>query len=293
MVIGYIVWKLNFFDENTYDKISKCVIYVFNPTLMLSNVSSSEAELGISRAVIQSLVLAISLYVLMYIVGLILIRIMRLSGEDADTYHLMTIFPNVGFMGLPIITGLLGAEAAIHVIFYIVFFNVLAYSLGLKLSGLSKDCNKISDYAKKMFINPGMIAAILCLIIFFGQIRVPAVLSSTLSYMSGVVIPMTMMMMGMNIARSNFKRIFLNLRMYIFIFIRIVAIPIIAAIVLKNFDIDYFAYITFVLQLSMPVGNVIAIMIASAGRDPAECTSGVILSTVCSIVTVPLVGLFL
>ena len=102
-----------------------------------------------------------------------------------------------------------------------------------------------------------------------------------------------MMLIGMSIAKADLKKIFSNGRIYLFVLIKMVILPVSAALLIRRLPVDPMATGVFVLQLAMPVGSIVTLIAEENGADETCCTNGIVLSTLASIVTIPLVGLFL
>ena len=84
--------------------------------------------------VTENLILVAVFFVVLILLSKIFARIMGLSAAEVNCYRLMMIFPNLGFMGIPLVRSLYGEEAVIFVAFYIVGYNLLVYSYGILLA---------------------------------------------------------------------------------------------------------------------------------------------------------------
>lgn len=84
-----------------------------------------------------------------------------------------------------------------------------------------------------------------------------------------------------------------DVRMYAFILLRMVAMPVIIALLMRNMGFDPVVFGVFIVELAMPIGSVIGLFAKECGADDAYCMKGTVLSTLASIITIPFVGLFL
>ena len=150
----------------------------------------------------------------------------------------------------------------------------------------------LSDSFKRM-INPGVVAALLALLIFAMGIRMPAPVVSLCDYMGNTTIPLSMIMIGISIAKADLRSSLKDVRMYAFILLRMVALPVSAALLMRNMGFDEVVFGVFIVELSMPIGSIIGLFAKECGADDAYCMKGTVLSTLASILTIPLVGLFL
>ena len=180
-------------------------------------------------------------------------------------------------------------------------YNVIVYTYGMALARrAAREKNGMESAEKvplavslKRMINPGVVAALLALVIFAAGIRMPAPVISLCEYMGDTTIPLSMMMIGISIAKADLKSYLKDARMYAFILLRMVALPIAVALLMRNMGFDTVVFGVFIIELAMPIGSIIGLFAKECGADDAYCMKGTVLSTLASIITIPLVGLFL
>jgi hypothetical protein len=102
-----------------------------------------------------------------------------------------------------------------------------------------------------------------------------------------------MAVIGISLARTNLKPIFTQVRLYLFVVLRFILIPILISVVLRLFIKDDLLYGACVLLSAVPVGNLPLMRVEEAGGDGTVLSQGIILSTILSVVTIPIVTLFM
>lgn len=300
MLIGAFVYKKNWLGEEGAANISKLVVNVFNPILVISGVLGDTDALSNDK-IWGNIQLVLLYYVISVVFGIVLAWVLRPPKSLKSIYVLMATFSNLGFMGIPVAKSLYGNEGVVYVAFYVLLYNLLAYTYGLSLARrAAREKNGTFDAQKpdlmrslKRMINPGVVAALLALLIFATGIKMPAPVVSLCDYMGNATIPLSMMMIGISIAKADLRSYLKDARMYVFILLRMVAVPVAAALLMKNMGFDTVVFGVFIIELAMPVGSVIGLFAKESGADDAYCMKGTVLSTLASIVTIPLVGLFL
>lgn len=298
MVVGYFIWKKKWLSEEANAHLSKIVVNIFNPILVIYGVMDKSSG-GTSRLLLQNIGFVIFFYVFMIFFGIVLVLILRPQKSERKIYRLMTLFPNVGFMGIPVITSIFGTESMIYIVFYMLGYNLLLYTYGMVLAakaavdgGHEKQGEKQGGQWKRM-LNPGVIASVAAVFIFVFQIKMPTAVVTFCDYMGNATIPLSMILIGVSIARADLKTIFTNVRAYIFTALKMVALPIGMILLLKGLPVDRVVFGVFALQLAMPVGSIVTLIVKESGADESCCTNGIVLSTLASIVTIPLVCMFL
>lgn len=298
MSIGYYVWKKEWFDEAAYQKLSKIVVNILNPLLVINGVLGKDASETGSQILIN-IGFVVFFYALLIGIGFVFVFLLRPSVAERRLYRLMTVFPNVGFMGIPVITGIYGKGCMIYVIFYMLGYNLILYTYGLVLArkagedagGAKPDADKTPAW--KRMINPGVVFSVAAVFLFLFQVPAPASVVGFCDYMGNATIPMSMLLIGMSIAKADVKSLFSNGRMYAFTVLKMLLLPIGMILLLRPLPINEMVFGIFALQLAMPAGSIVTLIAKENGADETVCTNGIVLTTLSSIVTIPLVSMFL
>lgn len=303
MMIGYFTYRGKWVNDDTSARLSKLVVNVFNPVLVVNGVLGQNDSAD-SQKVISNLVLIILYFAILIVLSFIISFLLRPEKKTKSIYQLMTIFSNLGFMGIPVIKSIYGNEAVIYVAFYILAYNLLVYTYGMALTkraALEKNRQTVvSGEVKgtfllfiKRIINPGVVAALIAITIFATDVKLPAFIGSFCDYVGNATIPLSMILIGVSIAQTDIRKMFGDIRIYLFILLRMVVLPIIVIFLMRNLAIDSVVFGVFIIEFGMPVGSIITLMAKESGADAEYCTKGIVLSTLASIVTIPLVCAFL
>ena len=197
-------------------------------------------------------------------------------------------------MGIPIIEELYGKGAIIYVVLYSFDYSIIFYSYGIYLFEKEKALQtgekaKIKFEWKKM-INPGIAASLIAMVIFLFQIKVPAPAGSFGDYLGNSCIPLSMILTGVSVAKLPLIEVFKDKKMYFFTFLKMLVIPIIAAVLIRNFHLDPVLSGIMVLMFGMPNGSMAVMMSIDYGLDSSICSRGIVLTTLLSIITLPIVA---
>ena len=207
-----------------------------------------------------------------------------------------TIFSNAAYMGIPLIVGILGDEAAIYASVYGITFNVFIWSLGVLICTGDK---KQTSFTKVLF-HPTTVATMIGLIFFFLPIDsyVPALCIESLNMLKQLVAPLSMIIIGLRLTEIKLKGMFRDKYLYQFLALRLLVLP---AIV--------FAIMCLLVFIGLPISNtVMTVILVSASTPAATATSMfaekfdcnavysgklVAISTILSIASMPIISLLL
>lgn len=164
--------------------------------------------------------------------------------------------------------------------------NLLQWTYGIVIITGKRNMINI----KKIIINPVTISLIIGLIMFFTGVKLPEIINSTLSFLASMNTPVAMIVLGYYLSCVKIKDLFFNAELYIPTIIRLTLIPVLtlAVLYLLPFGHGQTGMITLI-SASTPIGTSTAIFAQKFGQDYQKAVCMVCLSTILSIITIPLV----
>ena len=122
MLAGFIAFKAHIVSQAGSKSLSSVIINIFNPCLIISGVLNKKITYS-PRMVAENLVLVAVFFLVLIVLSRLFTKMMRLLPGEVNSYRLMMIFPNLGFMGIPLVRSLYGEEAVILLV--IIFWFIL------------------------------------------------------------------------------------------------------------------------------------------------------------------------
>lgn len=133
ILAGVILVKSRLFNRETLQPISKFVLRMGLPLLIFTNIIN-----GVERNVLLSsgsvLMSAFLFYVAMFFISMGIARIFHIKGKTAQIYQTMSMFGNIGFMGIPIITSIYPENGILYVSVFSIVDQLFLWTLGVKLT---------------------------------------------------------------------------------------------------------------------------------------------------------------
>lgn len=284
VAIGVMLQKKSVVDAVTSKKLSAIVVDVCNPAMIMASILGGGITAG-HRDLIYAAVLGAVFYGILMIIGLVMPYILHVRPDDRKFYNLMSVYTNTGFLGIPVAKAILPPNAIIYVIVINVFYSLLFYTHGLTVLGKA-DGVKEGKSALLKIINPGTVMAVLSLVVFWFDISLPPILGNTIQYIGNATVFLSMVLLGVSISRSKLGRSLKNLRIWIFILLRMILVPVIIVLVLHAVSFDKTATLAMCLMAAVPVGNLPMIQAEKQGMDTTILSSAIAVTTAVSIFTI-------
>ena len=287
VAIGIYLHKKGVIDGLTSKKLSAIVVDVCNPALIMASILSCNLT-ATHQDLITAGALGIAFYLIVIIMGFILPFLLRTGKTERRFYNLMTVYTNIGFLGIPVAKAILPGNAILYVIVCNVMYCLLFYTHGVTVLGKGQNpSDKTSFLASlKKLLNPGTIMAILSLLVFWYQITLPPLLANTIEYVGNATVFLSMTLLGVFIARSNLSEAARNIRIWGYIAIRMFLLPVCIVFVMNFLHFDPVATLTMCLMAAMPVGNLPMIQAEKIGEDTTILSSAIAVTTAVSIGTI-------
>lgn len=286
MGTGFILSRLGFMHTEFNRSLTRLLINVTMPFLIIDSVLKLEQRAPVSTVFIV-LAAAIVLYLILPLFGWLIARILFVPKVQRGLYTYMTAFSNVGFMGFPLISALLGAEAVFYTALFNMIFNLSSFSYGILL--ISAGGEKKEKPRLRMLLSPGILLSLLAILLYFANLSFPAPVTDVVGYIGGLTTPLAMLLTGASIASMNIRDMFRDARMYPFILLKQVALPLCLYPLFCLFIRDALLLNVSLIMLSLPVANSAVLFSIEYHADEKLATRGVFLTTLCSIATIPLV----
>ena len=284
MVIGYLCAKTNFAGREFTKDASKMVINVFMTATIINSVLVSDACLSGGELLQVMLVLCMCVGVC-WVLAAISCRLVGL-GDKAPLFELLIAVMNNMFIALPVVETLFGSQAVFYCSLSCIPFNILLYTFGIyRLQGGE---GKGSVRLRDIFSVP-LLATLAALVIFLLQPPGPPVLKELASTMSAATMPLSMIVIGSSLGSVSLLDAFKKGKLYLMCVLRLLLCPLLVWLLAGLITDDLMLRVTATIIAAAPSGVVVSVLAIQYDRDAVFTSEGVLLSTVFSMLTIPLI----
>ncbi len=277
MMIGAFLFRKKIVTEAGSESLAGLLIYLILPCVIINgflvNRSPEKIQGFFISLVVSILLLGISVFV------------SRKLFFKNPIGHFAAAFSNPGFFGIPLIAATLGADSVFYIAPFIACLNLLQWTYGV---AVLKNERVKPDFLKIMK-SPFMVSFILGMILFLTAVPIPDVLESVISTCAGLNTPVAMIVSGIYLAKVNVFSMMKQKEFYEISFVRLVLIPAVSLAVLCLIPASFLEVkMSLFLAAACPVGSNVAVYAQLHRKNYLYAVQTVVLSTLLSMVTIPL-----
>ena len=284
ILLGFFLGKKKMIDEVTNKHLVNLLLAIFMPASLFSAFpAESNAEL-LDLFFLGLLGGFIVMFMLIVLSKLIFNEVL-FKKSLAKEAQFAFIFNNATFLGYPIISTTFGEQGIIPYCGFIIAFNLALFSYGVWL--FKK--NSGEHFLKKTLLNPNILAVLFGMIIFLCHVHLPEVLASSIKYVASATTPLSLVCIGYMLSSADFKRLKKSWRLLLISLIQLILAPVVTFFLLKLLGFPEEIIIVCALIQALPTATSLGLFAEKYGGKVEESSELVVISTLCSIVTLPII----
>ena len=244
-----------------------------------------------SPAVLRDIAITVAAFGVVFFVGmavgLLLGKAARQTGQATGGWAVCIAAPNVIFMGWPIMRDIYGESAFPLAVGMILAFNVIIFLTSPFLFTMG-EAGKGRVRVKELLLQPVILAAFVGILLFLTPFRLYGPAEGFVASLASLATPISMLMIGCQLARCSLRETFLDGRAYLVAIVRLTAAPIAGLLLIRPFISDPVIFGVVTIGSFMSVATIVAALAAQKNGDALFCARVIVISTVLSILTAPL-----
>lgn len=290
IIPGFLLMKTKKVKESCLSDLSIILMFVCQPCLTVYTFQKAtfSFQLLINLGILFALVLVLMLFMLA--VFYFLFR-KKYSDVRYRIGNLAVCFGNFTFMGVPLLEALFpdSPESTVYSIMFFAVMSILGWTVGsVMITGDKKACKPLTALT-----NPAILSLVVALPLFFADVKIPEILMNAISVVGKMSTPVCMMVLGMRLATTSLKSLLLTPIQYLIIAVKQLIMPLLGFLAIWFLPLESNLKMTFVILCSCPVAAVVLNFAELLGGGQKTAANLVLLSTLTSVLTMPLVMLIL
>lgn len=292
IIPGYVLCKIKKAEGSHLFTLSNLLVYFLSPCMIVNSFLSIEYSIDTLKNMGIFFVLTLVLQGIFFV---ILFLLFRKKYEDSK-YRILsvaTFLGNVGFYGLPIVRALFPTEPIVmcYSVIFSITMNIYVFTMVVYCLTLEKKYVSI----KSALINPSIITLCFSLGLFFFKVNtfLPIEVLNAFDLFSKMTTPICMFILGVRLATVPFKQLITNWFAYLIVAGKLIVFPLFVFVIIYFLPLNSIIKAAAIILSACPCGSIILSMAEIYHKEEAMCANCVLLSTLISFMTIPVITLLI
>jgi hypothetical protein len=280
MLLGVLFYRKGWVEDRFRSGLTEVIVDLILPCNIISSFYTSfQAEVLRQSAAI--LAVSVAVQAVSWLLAAVCYR--RQPEDRLPTLQYGTLCSNAGFLGNAVTEGCFGSQGLLLTSVYLIPQRIAMWTLGLSFFTSSKQ----KHAWKRAVTHPCIVAVFLGVLLLVSQWQLPVVLEKTIHSLGGCNTAMSMFLIGTLMADFSWRS-FLEPTILLFSLVRLGILPLLTLLGCRLLGVETLVTQVSVILASMPAGGTTAILAAKYDRNASFAAGCVTVSTVLSMVVIPL-----
>lgn len=281
VLTGVLCYKLKIITKESTKSLSSLVLLVVNPLILVVSY-----QVPFQKSLLNGLIWSLVLSFISILAAIVLSYIfIRKKSERLSLERFSAVYSNCGFMGIPLVNGIYGAEGVFYLTAFMTVFNLMVWTHGVFLMK-----NKFSiKMIVQAFKSPAIIATVIGFLLFMFKIKIPETPLKAITYVADMNTPLAMIAAGASIAQTDIFKTLKNPRPYLTSILKLIAVPIVSALMFSFLPLNTTVIGTVVLAAACPAAATCTLFAIRFKKDSFYASELFAVTTLLSIITLPVI----
>nr|WP_300151383.1 AEC family transporter [Propionicimonas sp.] len=285
IALGWVAYRVRWIGPESVKGMTNLLLFLVAPAV---TIQAFQRPFDADRLRTIGIVFAVDLaaFALTMVIARLLFsrRLVRDEGKRA-ALEFGTVYSNAGFLGIPLAQAVLGNDGVLYAVAYVAAYTIFVWTHGTALFG--HDDETLATRLRRALLNPGILSILIALPLFLFSVHLPSPASDVLGYLASMNTPLSMVVVGVNLAAFSLRTVFSDRLVWLGTVVRNVAVPLLFIGLLGLLPIDPVARMAVLISVSTPVGAMLVMFTVRHDRDVVFATRLLCLSTLLSVLTLP------
>lgn len=286
VLVGLASAKRNLWAGELDRKLSVFILNVSMPALILASVMGRDLVFEPSELLTLGLVAVVN-YVILIGLACLIPQIWHVNRSRQGLARFMLAFGNVSFIGYPVCDAVFGSKAVFCASVLNIPFNLLIFTIGVSFINGGK---ARSAFSPKLVFSPCVVASLIAVAIALMGISVPEPVGQWFHLLGDLTTPCALLIIGSSLSHIPVRDMLGNRFAYAISLLRLIVLPLVVGVVLRLLGVENFVANVAVVLSAMPIATNGIMLCLQYGKDERVMTQGLFLSTLFSVVTIPLIA---
>lgn len=285
--IGYIAKKAHVMDKTIDKGLSKLILNTALPAMILGSVLTADSLPG-STEILITMGLSIVSFAIMTALAFLVTKLLGVRDGHRGVFRFMLTFGNVGFIGFPVLSAIFGPSTLIYGSIFNLPFNFLVFTMGVWFIAQDSGRGAKVKMGLKTFLTPANIACAIAIVLTLLNVHSVPIIGDAAETLGSFTTPGALLIIGSSLADLPVSKLIGGPRLWIASLARLIVSPLIVWALFRLVPVDPMLIDIMVVLCAMPVATNGTMLCYQYGGDSRAMAQGTFVTTVLSIITIPI-----
>ena len=289
--VGFLCIKFGILDKNSLPSVSKLVMRISLPAYIFINTVDGATRQGLLESLLVIPLTAV-MYFLLWALARLLAHLFRLEANRKKVFQAVLIFGNIGFMGIPLVVELYPETALTYISLFTILDQSFLWTYGVTLTKPANESPAPFRFRNlKNMLSPALVAIILGTVLVLLGVHLPGVVTTALSRLGSASMPLSLIYLGAMLSITDIRPALRCKELYAEIILKMLVMPLVYFLMLHIFPLPGDMVGTMTYLVGLPAIATVAMLCYNHGSDGDYAICAVMMTTLASLITLPLVSL--
>ena len=294
LILGFLLGKFKLISTKTTKDLVNLLLIVFMPASLFMAFPTTYDE-KTSSIFISGLIGGFIVMVAIILLSLVIFNKKWYDEKLRYESQFALVFNNATFLGYPIISSTFGQQSTAIIAYcgFIIAFNLALFSYGVYLFKRRIDGKLILN----VITNPNIIAVILGVVVFLTSFNVPIFINDAVRFTGNATTALSIICVGYMLSTAKIIQLLKKWKLAISALIQLIIGPLATYLLLTaiqyiahsaNYDFPDEVIVVCTLIQALPTATSLGLFASKYGGDEKEASQLVTMSTLFSVVTLPI-----
>lgn len=279
IAVGFVMGKRGIIGAGRARLLADVALMVATPCVIVRSFSNISADR------LPDLLVAVAVCFLIHGVFIAVAHLIFRGKEPRDrVLRLAAVLSNAGFMALPLQEAVLGTDGVFYGSAFVVVFNLILWTYGF--ATMNRKGGGVS--VAKLLFNPGLIGLLGGIAVMLLPFPLPAVVADPINHLANLNTPLPMLFIGYYLSTVDFSKVLKRPIYFAACAVRLLVAPVVAGAVMYAIGVRGALFISMMIAATAPVATSVTMFAARYDGDNETAVNVVALSTLLSLITMPL-----
>ena len=295
MAVGFALNKSKMIPSSAIPPMITLLVWITTPCLIYTSITTREYNPDILTSTIEMFIMSLLYFALTLVLGFLLCKhLFKVPGQDLGVY--VASFPGInnGFMGYPVTQAIFGQHLFYYMIMFNIVLNVYIYSVCPLIIHMGEKGHKFNAKGLiKTIANPSTIICVVSMVMLINGLQLPSFLFESIEMIGEITVPLSMLVLGMQLAESKVMAVFKNYKLVIISALKMLLIPAGIFLMFNWLPIATEVKLITVFGAAFPCAVIISAIVQMEKKNAQLAAEMVALTTLMSVITIPVIAMFL